>query len=216
MDVVAGRVTSRTLRSRFERAQRRPTEQDRSHIHLVQSDRTNGFKKGEFWITIGTDHKSDSGIYRPIPRAHSSLQHLKPQGAAVGRSGDLPDTDITCLLSALAGIKPLCRPDTMDPPSHLLENRLPEEVAVARCPGAVVSKAVTFDSGKVSPFISWIAPATSIRYLPAPTFISTFCPQSNRAAYTASSKSLVSALVPNCVIGRKVTIPLAEFQEIAK
>ena len=55
MDVVMGKCDVGNTQECFERVQQGLREQDRSHIHLVEGNGTNGFKKGEYGIAVEAD-----------------------------------------------------------------------------------------------------------------------------------------------------------------
>ena len=68
MDVVMGKCDVGSTQECFERVQQGLREEDRSHIHLVQGDGTNGFKKGEYGVTVDAGYKSDSGNFLALQK----------------------------------------------------------------------------------------------------------------------------------------------------
>jgi len=59
-------------------------KEDRSHVHLIQGDGTNGFKKGQYGITVDADYNSDSGNFQTLQKlagdhsATAQIEVLKP------------------------------------------------------------------------------------------------------------------------------------------
>jgi RHS repeat-associated protein len=86
MDVTLGTCSGATQQQCFEQVQAGLRKEDREHVHLVQGDGTNGFKKGEYGITVDADYKSDSKNFQ-------TLQTLANDHSATARVDVLKEND---------------------------------------------------------------------------------------------------------------------------
>jgi RHS repeat-associated protein len=87
MDVVLGKCPGGDTQKCFERVLQTVSEKDRSHIHLVTGDGTNGFKKGQYGITVDKDYKSSSRNFTNLQKAandHSGVGMLNVVAAKEG------------------------------------------------------------------------------------------------------------------------------------
>ena len=66
MDITLGRCSVGSEQDCFERVQQGLRKEDREHVHLVQGDGKNGFKKGEFGVSVDKDYKSDSKNFQTL------------------------------------------------------------------------------------------------------------------------------------------------------
>jgi RHS repeat-associated protein len=76
MDVVLGRCSGGNAQSCFDKLENGLRKEDRSHVHLVAGDGTNGFAKGVNGITVDSDYHSDSKNFSALQQAandHSAL-----------------------------------------------------------------------------------------------------------------------------------------------
>jgi RHS repeat-associated protein len=76
MDITLGKCSGGANKC-FDMLQKGLKKEDRSHVHLVQGDGKNGFKKGTFGVTVDADYKSTSGNF-------TTLQKLANDHTAVG------------------------------------------------------------------------------------------------------------------------------------
>jgi hypothetical protein len=60
MDITLGKCAVGSTEECFERLKQGLRKEDREHVHLVQGTGKNGFKKGEYGVTVDADYKSDS------------------------------------------------------------------------------------------------------------------------------------------------------------
>ncbi len=68
MDIRLGRCSTGSQQECFEQLQAGVNKKDREHVHLVKGDGTNGFKKGEYGITVDADYKSDSKNFQTLQK----------------------------------------------------------------------------------------------------------------------------------------------------
>lgn len=80
MDVTIGNCpASATVSMCFAALQRGLSKDDRSHVHLVEGNGKNGFKKGEFGVTVDADYKSDSKnfqVLKTLANDHSAMARI--------------------------------------------------------------------------------------------------------------------------------------------
>ncbi len=76
MDVMIGNCPGdKTVTQCFAAVQQGLRKEDRGHVHLVTGDGKNGFKKGQYGITVDADYKSSSKDF-------GTLQHLASDHSA--------------------------------------------------------------------------------------------------------------------------------------
>jgi RHS repeat-associated protein len=76
MDVTLGKCPGGDARKCFYLLRRGLKLEDRNHVHYVVGDDKNGFKKGEFGVTVDKDYKSDSKNFQFLQKAandHSAV-----------------------------------------------------------------------------------------------------------------------------------------------
>ena len=84
MDVTLGKCALGSTQECFERVQQGLRQEDREHVHLVEGNGKNGFKKGEYGVTLDADYKSDSKNFQTLQKlagdhsATASIDVLKP------------------------------------------------------------------------------------------------------------------------------------------
>ncbi len=84
MDVTLGKCTLGSTQECFERLQQGLTQEDRKHVHLVEGTGKNGFKKGQYGVTVDADYKSDSKNFQTLQTlasdhsATATIDVLKP------------------------------------------------------------------------------------------------------------------------------------------
>ena len=84
MDVTLGKCALGSTQECFERVQQGLRPEDREHVHLVEGNGRNGFKKGEHGVTVDADYKSDSKNFRALQTlagdhsATATIDVLKP------------------------------------------------------------------------------------------------------------------------------------------
>jgi len=115
---------------------------------------------------------------------------------------------------SLTVVKPLGRPNTMNAPSHTLDNQLPEEVTVSRGPGTVVGDAVALDSQEITAVVAWIADCQIDTILAGPDLHVHLQPSVNQGDSHSLFEFVRSRIRPNRRFSRKFTIPFRKFQEI--
>jgi RHS repeat-associated protein len=87
MDVVLRTCSgSSTMTQCFNQVQNGLKKEDRSHVHLVEGDGKNGFKKGQYGITVDADYKGSAGNF-------STLQKLANDHSATANVDVLKPTD---------------------------------------------------------------------------------------------------------------------------
>jgi hypothetical protein len=77
MDIVMGKCAGGDPQKCFNVALQGLRKEDRSHVHLVEGNDKNGFKKGQFGITVDADYKSSSKNF-------TTLQKLANDHSATG------------------------------------------------------------------------------------------------------------------------------------
>ena len=92
MDVKLGNCPSNMTVSMCEAAITNGLKkEDRSHVHFVEGNGKNGYKKGEIGITVDADYKSSSGNFRDLQQAandHSALAIAEPEPSGTVVNGD--------------------------------------------------------------------------------------------------------------------------------
>jgi RHS repeat-associated protein len=84
MDITLGRCATGNTQECYNQVLAGLSKEDRSHVHLVQGDGTNGFKKGVNGITVDADYKSDSKNFQTLQTlagdhsATAQIDVLKP------------------------------------------------------------------------------------------------------------------------------------------
>jgi RHS repeat-associated protein len=85
MDVVLRTCSgSATVTQGFAQVQNGLKKEDRSHVHLVEGDGKNGFKKGQYGITVDADYKGSAGNFATLQKlandhsATANIDVLKP------------------------------------------------------------------------------------------------------------------------------------------
>jgi RHS repeat-associated protein len=84
MDITLGRCATGNTQECYNQVLAGLPKEDRSHVHLVQGDGTNGFKKGVNRVTVDADHKSDSKNFQTLQTlagdrsASAQIDVLKP------------------------------------------------------------------------------------------------------------------------------------------
>jgi RHS repeat-associated protein len=85
MDVVLRTCSgSATMTQCFAQVQNGLKKEDRSHVHLVEGDGKNGFKKGQYGITVDADYKGSAGNFAALQKlandhsATANIDVLKP------------------------------------------------------------------------------------------------------------------------------------------
>jgi RHS repeat-associated protein len=76
MDLVLTAKDEEDVRKKFQIYLLGFKKEDRSHVHLVVGNGKNGFRKGQFGITVDAKHKSDSGNFQFAQKAandHTAL-----------------------------------------------------------------------------------------------------------------------------------------------
>jgi RHS repeat-associated protein len=69
MDVVLRTCSgSATMTQCFKQVQDGLKKEDRSHVHLVEGDGKNGFKKGQYGITVDADYKGSAGNFSTLQK----------------------------------------------------------------------------------------------------------------------------------------------------
>ena len=68
-DVTITAKTEDEAKKKFEVFQRGLSEKDRQHVKLVVGDGKDGYEKGEFYIKVDKDYKSESGNFQAIQQA---------------------------------------------------------------------------------------------------------------------------------------------------
>jgi RHS repeat-associated protein len=77
---------SATVTQCFAQVQNGLKKEDRSHVHLVEGDGKNGFKKGQYGITVDADYKGSAGNFATLQKlandhsATANIDVLKPHG----------------------------------------------------------------------------------------------------------------------------------------
>ena len=89
MDVVLGRCAGANANKCFKILQLGLRKEDRTHVHLVEGIGKNGFKQGQFGVTVDSDYKSTSGNF-------NNLQLAANDHSATGRIDVLTNGD-TCI-----------------------------------------------------------------------------------------------------------------------
>lgn len=90
MDITLGRCSAGTTQDCFnEVLAGLLRKDDRSHVHLVQGDGANGFKNGQYGVTVDSDYKSDSKNYQTL----QTLQTLAGDHSATATVDVLKPTD---------------------------------------------------------------------------------------------------------------------------
>jgi len=95
MDVTLGRCSGATQQQCFGAVEAGLRKEDRDHVHLVQGDGTNGFKKGVSGITVDADYKSDSKNFQ-------TLQTLANDHSATARIDVLKENDTFQVKAAIS------------------------------------------------------------------------------------------------------------------
>ena len=98
MDVVLGKCAVGDAKKCFDIFQRGLRKEDRDHIHLVEGNGKNGFKKGQFGVTVDADYKSTSKNFQ-------ALQTAANDHSAVGRIDVLKDGDTYQLFGTISWSK---------------------------------------------------------------------------------------------------------------
>ncbi|MEO8659375.1 MAG: RHS repeat-associated core domain-containing protein [Bryobacteraceae bacterium] len=84
MDITLGRCAEGAAQSCFNEVLAGLKKEDRSHVHLVQGDGKNGFKKGQNGVTVDAGYKSDSANFQTLQKlagdhtATAVIEVLKP------------------------------------------------------------------------------------------------------------------------------------------
>ncbi len=87
MDVVLRTCSgSATMAQCFAQVQNGLKKEDRSHVHLVEGNDKNGFKKGQYGITVDADYKGSAGNF-------ATLQKLANDHSATANIDVLNPTD---------------------------------------------------------------------------------------------------------------------------
>jgi RHS repeat-associated protein len=68
MDITLGRCASGSTEDCYNQVLAGLEKEDRSHVHLVQGDGKNGFKKGQFGVTVDADYESESGSFQTLQK----------------------------------------------------------------------------------------------------------------------------------------------------
>jgi hypothetical protein len=101
MDVSLGKCTLGSPSECFERLRQGLRNEDREHVHLVQGDGKNGFKKGEYGVTVDADYKSESKNFQALQKLagdHSATATIDVLG-----SSEKFDVRVTVRLNVMTG-----------------------------------------------------------------------------------------------------------------
>jgi len=66
MDITLGSCAEGDRQKCFQDVRAGLTKQDRAHVHLVEGNGKNGFKEGEYGITVDSHYQSNSGNFRTL------------------------------------------------------------------------------------------------------------------------------------------------------
>ena len=84
MDITLGRCSAGSTQDCFNDVLAGLSKEDRSHVHLVQGNGANGFKKGQNGVAVDSDYKSDSKNFQTLQTlagdhsATATIDVLKP------------------------------------------------------------------------------------------------------------------------------------------
>ncbi|MGA3197059.1 MAG: RHS repeat-associated core domain-containing protein [Terriglobales bacterium] len=101
MDVVMGKCSGGDAQKCFNTFLKGLGKDDRSHVHLVAGDDKNGFKKGQYGVTVDADYKSSSNNFSILQKAandHSgvaSLNVVTPKDSFESNVGVQKGTQVT-------------------------------------------------------------------------------------------------------------------------
>src|SRR5689334_977972 len=113
-------------------------------------------------------------------------------------------------------MKPFGGPYTVDAPSHTLENQLPEQIPVSRCPGTVVADTIALDPEKIPPLVPGIADRQVDAITTGPD-LHVYC---QTPVHQGSSHGLLELIRlrvrPDRCLSRKFAISFRKFKEVAE